>query len=157
MGRDTRDPGEDAARPRDLRVRADLLIPATELREAASRSGGPGGQHVNKTSTRVSLRWNVRKSAAPSDAQRERIEARLSTRLTRGGDLVVHCDGTRSQSRNRELARERLAELVAGALARRKARRPTRPSKASRERRVEAKTRRASVKRTRGRVRPDSD
>jgi ribosome-associated protein len=150
-------PADESGPGRDLRVRADLVIPAAELEEAASRSGGPGGQHVNKTSTRVSLRWNVIQSSALSDAQRRRLCSQLESRLTRAGDLVVHAAGTRSQSRNRELARERLVELVVAALARRKPRRPTRPTRASKTRRVDEKTRRGGVKRTRGRVSRDSD
>lgn len=138
-----------------LRVRADLVIPATELREEATRSRGPGGQNVNKTSTRVTLRWNVAESAALAPEQRRRVEDRLGNRLTRAGELVIHCDRTRSQARNRELARARLAELVAGALAKRKSRRPTRPTRAARERRLEEKSRRSRVKRTRGSVPPE--
>ena len=141
----------------DLRVSAGLLIPASELREAATRSRGPGGQHVNKTSTRVTLRWNVDRSEVISASQRRRLRERLDTRVSRAGDLVVHCDETRSRSRNREIARERLSGLIAGALARRKARRPTKPSKASRSRRVDAKTRRGALKEGRRPPRTDGD
>jgi ribosome-associated protein len=141
----------------DLRVRAGLVIPAGELHEAATRSSGPGGQHVNKTSTRVTIRWSVAASAALSGAQRRRLRSQLGSRITRAGDLVVHCDRTRSRARNREIARDRLVEIVSGALARQKPRRATRPSKASRVRRVDAKTRRGAIKQGRGPVRSDSD
>lgn len=140
---------------RDLPVRRGLTIPGSELREAASRSGGPGGQHVNKASTRVTLRWNARESAAPSDLQRRRLLRRLAGRLTRAGDLVVHASRHRSRSRNRELARERLAELVRDATAATRKRVPSTPGRAARRRRLEAKQRRSQVKRTRGRVHED--
>ena len=94
---------------RDLPVRRGLAIPAGELRESASRAGGPGGQHVNKVSTRVTLRWNALESAVLTPAQLGRLRRRLRTRLTRNGELVVHARRHRSRARNRELARERLA------------------------------------------------
>lgn len=133
----------------DLRISTGLSIPAGELIETASRSGGPGGQHVNKSSTRVTLRWSPAASRALTPAQRARIAARLAGRLTRTGALVVHAGRHRSRARNRELARERLAELVRGALSRRRARVPTRPGAGPRERRLAEKRQRAAVKRTR--------
>ncbi len=137
---------------RDLEVNRRLVIPAAELRESASRSGGPGGQHVNKASTRVTLRWCAAESASLSDAQRARLLRRLGTRLTRGGDIVVHARRFRSRGRNRELARERLTELLREALATPKPRVPTTRSRASRERALAAKQRRGRLKRTRRRV-----
>ncbi|MDJ0851315.1 MAG: alternative ribosome rescue aminoacyl-tRNA hydrolase ArfB [Myxococcota bacterium] len=136
----------------DLVVQPGLVIPAAELRESASRSGGPGGQHVNKTSTRVTLRWNLRESTCVTPAQRSRLRRRLGTRVTQSGDVVVHARRHRSQARNRALARERLAELLRDALTPRRPRVPTRPSRASIERRLEAKRRRSAQKRLR---RPD--
>ncbi len=130
-------------------MRPGLVIPGSELREQASRSGGPGGQHVNKTSTRVTLRWNAAESSALSAAQRARLLERLGRRLTREGEVVVHASDERSRARNRGLARERLADLVRAALAVRRPRRATRPSAGSRERRLDAKQRRASLKRVR--------
>jgi len=135
--------------PQNLRVRSDLILPGSELRETASRSGGPGGQHVNKASTRVTLRWNASASAALSDLQKRRLAARLGRRLTREGELVVHAGRFRSRTRNRELARERLAELVRDALARRTRRVATRPSASSDKRRLTAKRQRSERKRTR--------
>ena len=143
--------------PEDLEVRRGLVIPGEELRETASRSGGPGGQHVNKASTRVTLRWRLESSSALSEAQRTRLSRRLASRLTRAGDLVIHAGGARSRARNRERARERLAELVREGVAVRRARRPTRPSGASRKRRLEGKRRRSSVKSSRRGVHADSD
>ena len=135
----------------DLRVRGDLVIPAEELQEAASRSSGPGGQHVNKASTRVTLRWNVRESAAFGPVRRARLLQRLARRLTRGGELIVHASRHRSRARNRELARERLAELVREALVVQRPRKQSRPTRAAKARRVDAKRQRATVKRTRRR------
>lgn len=140
---------------RDLPVLRGLAIPAGELRESASRAGGPGGQHVNKVSTRVTLRWNALESAALTPAQLVRLRRRLRARLTRNGELVVHARRHRSRARNRELARERLAQLVREALARPKPRVPTRPSRAARERALAAKHRRSNVKRSRRPVRDE--
>lgn len=134
---------------KDLEIRPGLVIPAAELQESASRSGGPGGQHVNKTSTRVSLRWNALTSESLSEAQRKRLLRRLQSRLTQSGDLLVHARQQRSRARNRELARERLAELVRDALARRTRRVATRPSASSDKRRLTAKRQRSERKRTR--------
>jgi len=142
---------------RDLPVRGRLVIPAEEIREAATRSSGPGGQHVNKTSTRVTLRWNVTASTCLSAGQRSRLREKLGTRLTGRGDLVVNSDRTRSRARNREFARARIVEIVSNALARQRPRKPTRPTKASRVRRRSEKVHRGKVKRTRRRVGPDSD
>ena len=141
----------------DLPIRDDLVIPADELREAATRSRGPGGQHVNKTSTRVTIRWNVASSPCLTARQRRRLEQKPGPRLTRRGDLVVNCDRTRSRARNREHARARIVEIVSGALTRPRPRRPTEPTRASRVRRLEAKTRRSTIKRRRRAVAPDSD
>jgi len=141
----------------DLRVTDDFTIPAVELHEAASRSSGPGGQHVNKASTRVTLRWRVSTSDALDPVQRRRLQRRLEHRLTRRGHLVVHAGRFRSRTRNRELARERLAELVREALHVRTRRVATRPSRSSRERTLTHKRHRASLKRNRGRVRRDDE
>jgi len=137
--------------PEALRIRADLTIPADELHETASRSSGPGGRHVNKTETRVTLRWSVVESRAIGEERRERLLARLGGRLTNRGHLVVHAQRHRSRSRNRELARERLAELVRDALRTRRTRVATKPSRAQRSRRLDSKRRRSALKRARGR------
>lgn len=139
-----------------LVVQPGLRIPADELHETASRSSGPGGQHVNKTETRVTLRWNAVDSHALSGEQRRRLLAQLGSRLTRRGHVVVHAQQFRSRSRNRKLARERLAELVRDALKTRAPRVATRPSRAQRERRLESKRRRAALKRRRSRPSEDA-
>jgi ribosome-associated protein len=101
----------------DLRVRRGLVIPAGELRASASRSSGPGGQHVNKSNTRVTLRWNIETSEVLTDRQRALLRSRLDQQLTRGGELVLHAGRARSRARNLERARERLAEIVLAGLA----------------------------------------
>jgi ribosome-associated protein len=144
-------------RPRDIRVRRGLVIPAGELVETASRAGGPGGQHVNKANTRVTLRWNAASSSVLGPVQRSRILDRLAGRLTASGDLVVHASRHRSRERNREDARDRLAQLVREALVTERKRVATRPTRASRERKLAEKRRRSGIKRTRGRIRPGDD
>jgi ribosome-associated protein len=138
----------------DLDIEPGLAIPDDEIAESASRSRGPGGQNVNKTETRVTLHWNARASRALRPEQRARLLARLAGRLTREGELVVRSDVHRSRARNRDAARERLAELVRAALAREKPRRRTKPTRASAERRLSGKRERSERKRARGRVRP---
>ncbi len=130
----------------DLRVRRGLVIPAAELRETASRSSGPGGQHVNTSSTRVTLRWNVETSPTLSDRQRTRLLSRLAHRLTRDGELILHAGRARSRARNRERVRERLVELVSEGLAVPRKRVATRPSAGARTRRLQQKKRRSATK-----------
>jgi ribosome-associated protein len=142
---------------RALVVQPGLSIPDDELHETASRARGPGGQNVQKTSTRVTLRWCISRSRALAPRQRARILAHLAQRLTVRGELVIHADETRSQARNRTLARARLAVLVREALAVPRPRRPTRPSPAASARRLEAKRVRGAAKESRRRVRPDAD
>jgi len=139
----------------DLEIRRSLTIPAGEILESASRAGGPGGQHVNKTSTRVTLRWNIRDSSALTAAQRTRLKKRLGPRLTRSGSLVVHAGRARSRARNREAARARLAQIVREALAVTRRRVPTRPGRAARESRLQEKKQRSVTKQRRLRPRND--
>jgi len=142
--------------PSDLEIGPGVVIPAAELRQSASRSSGPGGQHVNKSATRVTLRWNVRGSGALDERQKDRVCAGLAARLTRAGDLVVHAEASRSRARNLEAAQARMAELIADALEVPRSRRPTRPTAASRGRRLDAKRQRSDLKRSR-KVRDDPD
>jgi len=130
----------------DLRVSRGLVIPAGELHATASRSSGPGGQHVNKSSTRVTLRWNIETSEVLSDRQRALLLSRLDHRLTRSGELVLHAGRARSRARNLENARERLAKIVSGGLATARKRIATQASAGARKRRVEQKKRRSSIK-----------
>jgi ribosome-associated protein len=129
-----------------LVVNESLSIPRSELDVRVSRSSGAGGQHVNKTSSRVEIFWNILGSRALDEEQRTRLLARLSSRLTTDGSIRVVASDTRSQTRNRELAEERLADLVRRALIVPKKRRATKPTKASREARLESKKRHSSKK-----------
>ena len=110
-----------------------------------SRSGGPGGQNVNKVNTRATLRLNVA-SAPLTPEETNRLRSRLSSRLTELGELVIHASETRSQLRNREIAKERAVELIVGSLRQQKKRRPTRPGKEATRRRLEEKRRRGTRK-----------
>ncbi len=133
-----------------LRVTDAVAIPRAELTVRASRAGGAGGQHVNTSSTRIELVWCVRDSRALSDGERERVMAKLASRLDAEGCLRVVSSARRSQRQNRDAAAARLAELVRRALAVPKRRVATRPTRASVEERLRAKRRRAERKRTRG-------
>jgi ribosome-associated protein len=128
-----------------LHIRPGLAIPLNEVELRASRSGGPGGQHANVTASRVEAVFDVNASTALSEAQRARIASRLGPRVT------ATAQDTRSQLRNRELALERLAARLSHALEVRRPRTKTRPTKASKERRLDAKRRRGDVKKSRRR------
>ena len=129
-----------------------ILIPASDFSFEFSRSGGPGGQHVNTTDTRVRMRLHLdRCSAITPSVKRRLVEAHPSA-VTNSGDFILTCDQYRSRHRNIETVRERLAEWVRSSLKPPKKRRPTKPSRASKRRRVDAKKQRGAVKKTRGRV-----
>jgi len=132
-----------------LDITPELRLPLSELEYLASRSGGPGGQHVNTSSTKIEVWWDVVGSPSLSPEQRAHLLQRLGTRLDSTGRLRVVSSGTRSQLRNREDATERLRALVAAALAVRKKRTPTKPGRAAKAARLEAKRRRAATKRDR--------
>ena len=134
----------------DLVINDQLTISAQELEITASRSSGPGGQHVNKTDTRIQVRWNVTASEALSDVHRVRLQKNLASRLTESGDLLIACDTNRSQRRNKEEALQRLAAMVREALIPPKPRKKTRPSRAAVERRLQEKKQRSVVKKGRG-------
>lgn len=132
-----------------------LVIPDHELEFRASRSSGPGGQHVNKASTRVEVRWNIPASSAPTAPQRALLLDRLASRLDASGNLRVTASASRSQWANRQAATERLLDLVTRALEPTRTRRPTGIPPAERRRRLEAKRHRGAVKRERRRVTED--
>ena len=132
-----------------MRITDKLSIPLAELSFAASRSGGPGGQNVNKVNTQVMLRFDVSGSTSLSEWQRSRILSRLATRITRNGVLVITSRRHRTQLANRAAATKRFAELVQAALKRRPVRKMTRPTRASQERRLESKKRRGRQKQAR--------
>jgi ribosome-associated protein len=132
-----------------LAINDRVLIPRAELASRASRAGGPGGQHVNTSSTRVEVTWNVRRSAALTEAQRARVLVALASRLDDDGTLRVVASDTRSQLQNRTLAEERLAALVRKALVVPRVRKKTRSTRASVERRLDTKKRAGDKKRAR--------
>jgi ribosome-associated protein len=138
-----------------LAVGNTLRIPRSELRFRATRAGGPGGQHVNTSSTRVELWWHPATSTALSEGQRALLLARLAARLDSEGWLRLVDAGSRSQHRNRETVTDRFIALLAQALRPRKARKKTRIPPAERRKRIETKRQRALVKRLRGKVRGD--
>jgi ribosome-associated protein len=132
-----------------VRLRGSVVIPDSELRWRFSRSSGPGGQHVNTSDTAVELSFDVARSAALPETYRERALGRLAGRLV-DGVLTVRAEEHRSQLRNREAAKERLAALLTEATAPPpKARRPTKPSRRVQARRIEGKRRRGDLKRGR--------
>ena len=138
-----------------LPIRPGVAVPKHELTYRASRSGGPGGQHVNTSSTRVEVRWNVDRSRVVSDQQRRLIRARLRTRIDAAGWIRVVSAETRSQAQNREAAARRLQELINRALVVPQPRKATRIPRGVKERRLSEKRRRGEVKRSRGPVRDD--
>ena len=149
------EPGADLVIAPAPGLRRGLVIPATELVERFSRSSGPGGQGVNTTDSRVELVFEPGASTALTQAQRDRLSSALAHRLV-GGRVSVVASEFRSQLRNRAAARERLADLLREGLAPPPApRRATKPTRGSKERRIEGKKRRAQVKSGRGRIRPE--
>jgi ribosome-associated protein len=140
----------------EIRVRGSVTIPESELRWRFSRSSGPGGQHVNTSATAAELSFDVAGSPSLPEPYRRRALERLASRLA-GGVLTIRAEEYRSQLRNRDAARARLAALLAEATAPPpKSRRPTKPSRRVHERRLEGKRRRGAVKRERsGRWRAD--
>jgi ribosome-associated protein len=141
-----------------IRITPEVVIPVAELEFRASRASGPGGQGVNTTDSRVELRFDLAGSPSLSDEAKELALRRLGPRVDSGGVLRVVAQAQRSQLANRRAAVERFAELLAAALATPRARRPTRPTRASTARRVESKRRRSATKRLRDRPRrPDED
>ena len=132
-----------------IRITPRIAIPLRELEVRYARSGGPGGQNVNKVASKAVLRFDLRTSPSLPEAARQRALARLASRLTRDGVLVLSSDTYRDQPRNREAVVARLGTLLAGAVSRPKPRRPTLPSAAARERRLTAKHLRSRRKRER--------
>lgn len=130
-----------------------LAIPDEEVTFATSRSGGPGGQNVNKLETRVTLRFDLQGSASLSEEQKDLLRERLATRITRAGFLQVTSQKHRTQAENREAAVERFAEFLREGLREEAPRRPTKIPRAAKRRRVEAKRQRGQKKKERtGRI-----
>jgi ribosome-associated protein len=136
-----------------LHVTDRIAIEDWEIVEQFVRASGPGGQNVNKVSTAVELRFEAERSPNLPPPVKARLRRIAGRRWTKDGAIVLQVDETRSQARNREIARERLAEMIREATVAPKPRRPTKPTLASQRRRVEAKTKRGEVKSLRGVVR----
>jgi ribosome-associated protein len=137
----------------DLKIINSVSIPTSELRFRFSRSSGPGGQHAQKSSTRVELLFDVNNSPSLTEEHRERVQKRLAQYIDSKGLLHLAAESERSQLRNREQVVDRFQSLMRSALKRRKRRKPTKPTAASKEKRLKAKRRRSEKKKTRGSVR----
>lgn len=140
-----------------LHIADNLALADWEMSENFTRSQGPGGQNVNKVSTAVELRFEAARSPHLSDAVKARLRRLAGRRWTADGAILIAVQDTRSQARNRDIARERLVELIRQALIVPRKRIPTRPTLGSQRRRLSAKTQRGTVKSLRGAVQPGED
>lgn len=151
---DTTEHGAEAGSDGEIEIDGRVRIRRTELVFSPLRSGGPGGQNVNKVSNGVELRWNLAGSGALSEGQKALVRLRLGRRVTAAGELLLRAVEFRERPRNVEAAVRRLQELLGAALRQAPKRRPTGPTRGSKRRRREAKARRADLKSSR-RVGPD--
>lgn len=133
----------------DLFIKNNIIIPDIELEITTSRAGGPGGQHVNKTDSRITVRWNIKTTTVLTDGQKERILEKLSSRITEDGDLIIHNSESRSQGQNKKNALNNLAAIVRNGLHVDKKRIPTKIPKALKEARLQSKAHRSSTKKMR--------
>ena len=138
-----------------LRITRGLSIPFDELEISSGRSSGPGGQHANKTETRITLKWNIVASKALLDRQRAQLLRKFASTLTSRGELVISVEDFRSQHRNKALAYERLVNRLQNALRREKRRIKTKPSRTAKAKRVDSKKKVAAKKRLRRRATPE--
>ena len=138
-----------------LRITDAIALQDWELSEQFVRASGPGGQNVNKVSTAVELRFEAERSPALTGPVKNRLKRLAGRRWTKEGAIVLYCDETRSQQRNRDLIRERLAELIRKSLVAPKRRIATKPTRGSVQRRITAKKQRSTLKTTRGKISDD--
>jgi ribosome-associated protein len=139
----------------DLFVNSRLTISEQEIRITAARSSGPGGQNVNKVNSKVTLRWSPSRCDALDAAWRRRFEARYGGRINREGELVLHSEQYRDQTRNRADVRQKLVEMLLGCQSAPRPRIATRPSRASQRRRLDQKSRQSQKKQSRQKPRRD--
>lgn len=133
----------------DLEIKNGIVIPANELAITAARSGGAGGQHVNKTETKIIIRWNIKNSSALNDIQKERVLKNLESKITKEGEIVVSNSESRSQQQNKENAKRNLAKIISKALIVPKKRMKTKVPKKEKEKRLQEKKRRSMIKQMR--------
>jgi ribosome-associated protein len=134
---------------KNLPIKSGIIIPEHELEITASRSSGAGGQHVNKTDSKISIRWNVKNSAALADYQKERILNNLASRITTDGDIIIHASSSRSQAQNKKSALDQLSHLIRKALYVAKKRIATKASQGTTELRLRTKAARSTIKKNR--------
>jgi ribosome-associated protein len=133
----------------DLFIKNGITIPEHELEITTSRSGGAGGQHVNKTDTRITIRWNIKATQALADEQKQLVLEKLASRITQDGDLVINNSESRSQQQNKKNALNNLAAVIRNALHVPKKRIATKVSKALKEARLKTKAHRSTIKQMR--------